>query len=329
MKKYIYLLSIYALLTACATQNSMQELTLTQKIEPFREQKTLQAEKVRVNEVFAIDGIEVKKNNIFVTDSRNSDRTLYQYSLPDVQCIYTGGRRGGAENEFQLPPSFCKSTSEKIYIFGYNPFIIKCFTLDTNNQLILEKEITLPTSIPIANFMNIVNDSLLIYTTFPNKLDIKKANLKSQQSTEEEIVIEQETHKEIFFDENKGYLAANDSLIVYAYTYKKQIDFYGINDMKLHKRLIGNEITPHILIGNVKETKFHQREIVACKDYFYIRCPREKDGCFIEVYDYSGRSVAKYELDILLYAFCVDEKNRTIYGYNNDVFEEGFLKYAY
>lgn len=328
MKKHLYLLSIYTLLTACATQTSIQEQTFIQKIEPFHEQKVLQAEKINVNEVFAIDGIEVKKNNIFATDSRNNNQMLYQYSLPEFQCISIGGSRGGAENEFQLPPSFCKSTSEKVYIFGYNPFVIKSFTLDGNNRLTLEKEFTLPASTPTANFMNIVNDSLLIYSTYPDKLNIQKINLISRQPTGE-IIIGQEEHKEIFFDENKGYLAANDSLIIYAYTYKKQIDIYGINDMKLRKRLIGNEIRPHIIIGDIKETIFHQREIVACKNYFYIRCPREKEGCFIEVYDYSGRSIAKYELDILLYAFSIDEEHRTIYGYNNDIFEEGFLKYIY
>lgn len=74
MKKHLYLLSIYTLLTACATQTSIQEQTFIQKIEPFHEQKVLQAEKINVNEVFAIDGIEVKKNNIFATDSRNNNQ---------------------------------------------------------------------------------------------------------------------------------------------------------------------------------------------------------------------------------------------------------------
>ena len=34
-------------------------------------------------------------------------------------------------------------------------------------------------------------------------------------------------------------------------------------------------------------------------------------------------------LDILLYTFDVDEANRTIYGYNGAVFEDGFLMYNY
>ena len=64
------------------------------------------------------------------------------------------------------------------------------------------------------------------------------------------------------------------------------------------------------------------------RDSFHLSCPQKFQGCFIEVFDYSGHSVAKYELDVLLYAFDVDEENGIIYGYNSDVFEDGFLKYT-
>lgn len=42
---------------------------------------------------------------------------LYQYSLPEFQCIYKGGAKGGAEDEFQIFPRFVKQ-SLTIYIFG-------------------------------------------------------------------------------------------------------------------------------------------------------------------------------------------------------------------
>lgn len=94
--------------------------------------------------------------------------------------------------------------------------------------------------------------------------------------------------------------------------------------MILCKRLVDDTVIPHIVMGNFKETIFHQRELVVGKHYFYIRCFKKGGGCFIEVYDYSGHSIARYELDILLYTFDVDEANRTIYGYNGAVFEDGF-----
>ena len=71
--------------------------------------------------------------------------------------------------------------------------------------------------------------------------------------------------------------------------------------MILCKRLVDDTVIPHIVMGNFKETIFHQRELVAGKHYFYIRCFQKGGGCFIEVYDYSGHSIARYELDILLY----------------------------
>ena len=55
----------------------------------------------------------------------------------------------------------------------------------------------------MVNFMNIVNDSLLIYSAYPSKLDIEKINLNTQQITGR-ISLEMESHKETFFDKNQG-----------------------------------------------------------------------------------------------------------------------------
>lgn len=49
----------------------------------------------------------------------------------------------------------------------------------------------------MVNFMNIVNDSLLIYSAYPSKLDIEKINLNTQQITGR-ISLEMESHKETF-----------------------------------------------------------------------------------------------------------------------------------
>ena len=123
MGKSIYLLLAYALFSACTVQVTAQKQVSEEKIEPFPVEKSLQAEKIKVNEVFFLDGIKVKKGSIFALDSKSTDTLLYQYSLPKFQCIYKGGRKGGAEDEFQISPTLCKTVSDKVYIFGYTPSV--------------------------------------------------------------------------------------------------------------------------------------------------------------------------------------------------------------
>lgn len=65
--------------------------------------------------------------------------------------------------------------------------------------------------------------------------------------------------------------------------------------------------------------------LLAGQDCFYVKCLVKESGReYIEVYDYSGHSMTKYELDNMLGAFAVDERNRVIYGYNSEVREDVF-----
>ena len=59
MGKSIYLLLAYALFSACTVQVTAQKQVSEEKIEPFPVEKSLQAEKIKVNEVFFLDGIKV------------------------------------------------------------------------------------------------------------------------------------------------------------------------------------------------------------------------------------------------------------------------------
>ena len=105
-----------------------------------------------------------------------------------------------------------------------------------------------------------------------------------------------------------------------------------MGDMKLKKKLVGDEIAPHIVLYDPESTVYRNYGIFAGKDYFYVWCPGKwgvKNGCSIEVYDYSGGSIAKYELDAMLTTFTVDERNGVIYGYAGRVFEDGFMRYTF
>ena len=161
-----------------------------------------------------------------------------------------------------------------------------------------------------------------------DKLAIKKINLNTRQEAGQ-ILFEPDDHPEKYYYENNGIMIANDSLIIYAYVYKKQIDFYSVDSMKLCKRLVGDNIIPRIVIGDIENSLVYYDELVAGKRYFYARGQGKKKECIIEVFDYSGHSIAKYILDIMPGAFDVDEENRIIYGYNSEFFEDGFLKFTF
>lgn len=321
MNRIIYLL-IGLLFIACVERKSQQN------VEPFPVVKSLCAEKVEVNEIFNLSMIMWKEKYLFVSDIRSNDTMLYQYSLPEFKCVYRGGAKGQAEDEFQIFPVFCKTTTNKVYIWGYTPSTIKSFTIDDMGELSIEKEYKLPEYTDMYNDMHVVRDSILIIKDIV-QLAIRKINLNTQKVMGE-ILFKKDKHNETFFSENSGYVTANDSLIIYAYKYKKQIDFYGVDDMKLKKRLFGNDAMPHIVLYDLENSVQYHYGLLAGKDYFYVRCPIKEDGKeHVEVYDYSGHSIAKYELDNMLGAFAVDEHNKVIYGYNSEVGEDVFLKYAF
>lgn len=325
MNKNVYLL-ISLLFVACTEPKSEPQ----QMVEAFPVEKSLFAEKVKVNEVFSLSKMLCKGNYLFVSDVRSNENLIHQYSLPDFKCVYKGGSKGQAEDEFQIFPIFCNTPADKVYIWGYTRFSIKSFALDNANRLSLERTYDLPMSGDMYNDMHVVRDSILVINEV-TQLAIKKINLNNQQVIGE-IRFKKDEHNEPFFCESAGYMAANDSLIVYAYRYKKQVDIYNIDDMKLKKRLIGDEIAPHIVLYDPESTVSRNYGLFAGKEFFYVRCPGKwetKKGCSVEVFDYSGHSIAKYELDAMLATLTIDEQNRVIYGYSGEVFEDGFLKYSF
>ena len=85
--KYVLYLLFSVLFIACT------ERKLQQKMESFPVEMLLCAERIRVDEVINPEQIVLKKQSILVTDSRNHDAMLYQYSLPEFKCIYEGGAK--------------------------------------------------------------------------------------------------------------------------------------------------------------------------------------------------------------------------------------------
>lgn len=293
----------------------------------FCKSEKLVSEKIFIDTLLSPSFIMIKGSNLFVSSIKTEDM-LHVYSLPDLKFLYSTGRKGNGPDEFASFPMFCRSSSNHIYIWGYTPTRIKKFSINTSGNMVLADEISL-SHYESFNQMHIIKDSSLVYSAIPSMFSIKKYNL-FDGSIENEIKIEEDDHKESFFYSNRGFVAANDSVLIYAYVYKNQIDIHNIADFKLRKSIMGDWTKKRIIVGDFENNDKYYLSVVAGGKYFYALCINnnslDEQKYDLEVYDYDGNSIIKYTFDIVPFLFDVDEKNGYIYGFNYDN-EDYFLRF--
>ena len=281
------------------------------------EKKELKSEKKLLEEIISPDFLTRIDNKLIISSSQ-SDYMLYVYSLPDLNYLHRTGKKGRGPEEIPLFPMFCESLNQTLYVWGYGPKTIRKFDVNQNGELKLNDTIKLP-MYEEFNYMHIFNDSLFIYY-LPDNLKIVKYDLKSKKHLDN-IRMKKDDHNESYFYSNRGTIAANDSFVVFAYLFKKQINIYRLNDFKLHKEIIGNYKHKDPIVGDL-DTPVYYTKIVAGENFFYALCKNKKS---MEVYDYNGSFVNEFTFDITPSLFAVDEYNKTIYGFANDNKYEPYL----
>jgi hypothetical protein len=294
----------------------------------FRIEKKLVAEKVSIKEVFSPEFMTKTDDFLLISSSMN-DTMLFTYATPSLEHKSHNGIKGGGPDDFSPFPGFCESNqNSNVYIWGYTPHTIRKFSLDNEGQLVFEKEFLLKKNEEFNN-MYIINDSLFLYYLM-EELCIKKYDLIGEHPIDE-IKMKKEDHRESWFFSNRGNFIVNDSTIVFAYLFKKQIDIYDLNTMKLQTVITDNKKYPKPIVGDFKNTMLHYINIVAGKDFFYavyhgVFEYSDAETDVIEVYDYEGNAIKKYTFDIFPQLFEVDESKGYIYGYNRR-YEDYLLKY--
>lgn len=166
--------------------------------------------------------------------------------------------------------------------------------------------------------MHLIDDSVLLYeTVMLPQYAVYKYDLKNRKSIDE-LKIERETpESELTFDTSRGSIAANDSVMIYVYLYKNQIDIYDVKDFRLKRRIVG--------VYKPQKPAFRNKElyylgVIPGDKYFYALFKGERTekgenrSNTIEVYDYDGNPVALYRFDIPPLYFYPDEKNNCIYA---------------
>lgn len=321
-KKIIYILTIFIMgltLGACK-----ENITIT-----FPQNKLLHAEKVPINEIFDGHFLTVIGNKLFVQSYR-TDSMLFIYNTPNLEFIKSTGKKGRGPGEFNML-KFVYGRNNNLYLSGYsNPFLINKYSIDSLGNLFLMNSFNCQNSKhTIFNQMHIIKDSILLYNNCAYGLGIVKYDLRT--SKEIDHISFKEDNKHIpTCNSNWGTMTANDSVIVYAYSNKRQIDLYDVNTLALKKRITGDY--KYVQPSNPMTDIYYYVNVLGTEKYFYaLYCgvpyqEFKENTNILEVYDYNGKPIIKYNFDLAPSTeFYIDEKNGMIYSYKSDKGDQDFL----
>ena len=292
--------------------------------------RSLTAEILPIKEIIAPLEIIVNNNNLAVS-CYQTDTLLYLYSIPELMCLGAGCIKGEGPEDY--PSDFllmCNGSQDKLYTWDLRLYIRE-IGLDSTGMIIAKNKHRL-NRFQDLNEIYIWQDSLLIYNDIHN-LSIKKQSLADSRLIDE-ITFKKDNHKKQSYHSNRGKVIANDSVIVYPYVYKDQIDIYDLHTFKLKKRIKGPGKTQidSKNFGQENASLRYNINAIAGKKYFYTTFVKKPDqdemekSLVIRAYDYDGNPQIEYTFDVFPARYAVDEQNGYIYGYN---VEKGdyFLRY--
>ena len=297
----------------------------------FNRTEHIVVDTIPIQHLFSPAFMAAKKDMLIMTSNGadNSGNMLHLYRLPTLEYMYSNGSNGRGPNEFSSFPLIAQTTHmNRLYLWGYTPLTIKEWEI-RNDSLSLNNTYTL-NQYENFNQLHIAQDSLFIYSAIPGDFSIKKYNLDKHKKTGK-IALKMDKESQPYYSPNYGLVAANESVIVYAYYYKKQFDIYDISSLRLKKRITGIYDDQHIDLDDFDSNVQHYTNIVAGEKYFYAlyrgrpRKERTINSDVIEVFDYDGNPVVKYTFEICPQYFTIDESNNVLYGFSFD-FEDYILR---
>ena len=311
MRKLLWVLSLAVPLFSCGDRDT----AVTAK-RAFPQEKRIQAVKCPVGDVMD-PSYMIQKGDYLLVRSGQPKKQLFVFTVPDLNFVCATGNKGKGPNEIPFPPMLVESRTDTLYVFGYAYRHLKSLKVDSVACVHLTERYEIPLY-EAFNHMHLIDDSVLLYeTVMLPQYAVYKYDLKNRKSIDE-LKIERETpESELTFDTSRGYMAANDSVMIYVYLYKNQIDIYDVKDFRLKRRIVG--------VYKPQKPAFRDEElyylgVIPGDKYFYALFKGERTekgenrSNTIEVYDYDGNPVALYRFDIPPLYFYPDEKNNCIYA---------------
>lgn len=289
----------------------------------FMTEYDLTSDSVKTMAIFDILYKTICKDYLVIS-SYKAKKMLHFYSIPDLTYQFSLGERGRGANEFQTYPTFCRTFSGDLLVRGYTPYVIKQLRVE-KDTIITKKEFKLKIA-EIPNQMHLLYDSLLYYMDYSSR-SIKAYNFTSQKNILEKNISSNKNGLSSSLDIDNGSFMGNNKTSIYAYQYKKEIEFYNTSDLT-HRFTLKWDYTNQESIlteENINNVVLHYTGGCATENNLFILYRgytpfAKKVHSHIEMYDNDGKPVALFNLDKKIFSFVVDEKNKMFYcfGENDD-----------
>ncbi len=342
---YTAILPLFILFTAvsCNTPHAVEKT--------FAKTRNLCAEQIGISEVLKINNITKTTDYLILQNSSDGAGDFYfVYSLPDVNFLYSFGKRGRGPSEY-LMPALIKNTPGNI--LGFKDHATDEIALyeisDTTAEL--QNSVTMHSHDRNRFFweINLIEDSLLLvkhqgYKTGATELWNMKTELQdSIQNTFHRLPRKLGKDYYTIFDDYL--IAANGNRFAISYFMIDRIEFGKvINSRIIRTSASGADFTPRFhLYGNDTDTEYsidrnivYYENIYAGKDFVYALYSNKRldetekeHSSTIEIYTWNGKPAEILNLDIPLAYMTVDESNKEIYGINPELYPDKILKYRF
>lgn len=291
----------------------------------FPIEETLYAEEKEIDEVIHAVASRVVGDYLFVS-SFGSKTVMHVYKLPELTFVRKFADIGRGPEEIPGAADICSSTSNYLYVRGYKDDSIDKFEVDSLSNTKRLKVYDLEIS-KAYNNTHVVNDSLFVFHTLSTIYIYDLINNKITHRMDFKGIEDEEKYGLLI--EGFGHLIANDSLLVFFYRNKRQIDVYDIHTMKIIQRIHDKKAPERY--GNSGNPYTHQIGARIGEEYlFSLYSGSYKDDTTfrlsVEVFDLDRKPVAKYHLNKPMFCWTVSEKHRMIIGFTSD-FNFRFYKY--
>ena len=284
----------------------------------------LTAEKIPLNQI-AYPEVITLADGYFVFTCSQTDSLIYFYTVPDLQFVGKGGRKGEGPGEFLSFANFCGNREGRLILLGFPSRNFRQAHLDSTGRMVWGDWYKFD-SFDALNWPRIIGDSLLVYSTLFN---IKKYDLKNGKPLGEVFMLEP-GEKRSTMTPNMGYIAANDTSVVYAYPYKNRFDLFDISTLKLKKSVIGPGKTQIEQGSSGTTTRYYIYPFATESRFYLLKAAKDRKPdeykVTMQVFDNDANPVVEYTFDIGPGAFVVDEDNGYIYSFN-ELYEDFLLRY--